>query len=150
MSSLFYYLTIYYLIPSFVASLTLNAPQDSDGSIALTKPSSLLPSLNESTATGNSTIKDILLLNPSATRILTLPTIDCDDLRFGNPPAASCENAVAQIPQDPATIIRDPDRSYGPRGQGAWDVNLPKRYISCKHLLVPFQAQWFTHSCADA
>lgn len=118
MSSLFYYLTIYYLLPSFVTSLALNTPQNSKGSISLTKP------------VNNSTIKDVLLLNPNTTTILTTARIDCDERRFGNPPAASCKNAIAQIPQDPATITRNPNRRYGPRGWGTWDVTLPKRYIS--------------------
>lgn len=127
MSSLSSYLAIYYLLLTFVISLALHPPQIPDGSITLTKPSLLSESLNASAG----------LENSNTAPILTLAKIDCDDRRFGNPPAASCKDALAQIPQDPATIITDPERSYGPRGKGSWDVNLPKRYVGCKHLLMP-------------
>lgn len=135
MSSLYYYLTFYYLLPSFAASLALNIPQSSNHPTTLTKPSLLLPSSNTSAAADNSTIKDVLLLNPNSTTILTTGKIECDERRFGNPPAASCLDAIGQMPQDPATVIRNPDRSYGPRSHGTWDVGLPKRYISCERFL---------------
>ena len=134
MLSLFHfgYLAISSLLPPFAMSLTLNPPQNANASTTLTNPSSLLPSLKVLGITGNSNIKESLLLRPNTSTTLAMAKIECDDRRFGNPRVASCKNAVAQIPQDPVTIIRNPKRSYGPRGEGTWDVNLPKRYISCK------------------
>ena len=117
------------LIPSIVVSLALNVPQSQGSSLALTSPSSLLPSLNSSAATEK-------LLNQSTAAILKESKVDCDERRFGHPPGDSCRNAIAQLPQDPATVIRDPTLSYGPRGQGAYDVGLPKRYISCEHVWI--------------
>lgn len=129
------YLALFLLDPGFAISLVLNTLQNSDGPMTLTEPTLILPSLNAS-AVDNSTIKDTAL-NLISSTYLTIPKIDCDDGRFGTPPVASCTDAIAEIPQDPATVIRDPNRSYGPRGEGTWDVNLPKRYISCELLDLP-------------
>ena len=126
----------YGLLPTLVASLALNAPPNTDGSLTLTEPSSLFQLLNASAATNSTLIEDGVLLNPEiATELRTLK-VDCDESRFGNPPVASCRDALQQIPHDPAILARDPTFSYGPRGEGAWDVNLPKRYISSKRLLL--------------
>ena len=128
-----HYLTLCSLLPTIVISLALNIPPNPDGSITLTNPSSLV---NASAATDNSTIKDVVLLNPDTSAILTNAKVDCDERRFGNPPAASCSNAVAQIPQGTRIVIMNPTWSYGPREAGTWDVNLPKRYISCKTIVM--------------
>ena len=131
MSSLSCYLVLCGMLAPFVMSLFLNAPQSADGSLTLTQPSSLLPPVNDS---DNSTIEDIFRLQATT---LKDPTVDCDGRRFGNPPIASCKDVVAYLlhQQNPATLLRDPTFTYGPRGQGAWDVSLPKRYISCELLL---------------
>lgn len=135
--SLFHYLAICSLNPGFARSLVVPSPDNPQGSTSLIQPSLLIPSWNVSAMTDNSTAtKDLLLPGLNESTSLKLAKIVCDDLRFGNPPAASCENAILQIPQDPGTIALDPKRSYGPRGEGNWDVNLPKRYISCKCFVV--------------
>ena len=133
MSSLFHYwyLALSSLLPPFAMSLALNPPQNANVSVTLTNLSSLLPSMKVSGTTGNSEIRELLLLNPNTSTTLTIAQIECDEWRFGHPQAASCKDAVAQIPQDPVTVMMNPNRSYGPRGEGTWDVNLPKRYISC-------------------
>lgn len=64
--------------------------------------------MNASAATENSTIKDVLLLNPDTSAIFTDAKVDWDELRFGNPPAASCKNAMAKIPQGAILIITNP------------------------------------------
>lgn len=61
---------------------------------------------------------------------LTVGKIDCDETQFGNPPSASCKDAMTLLPQDPYSLILRIKRSYGPRTQGTWDVNLPSRLIS--------------------
>lgn len=49
------------------------------------------------------------------------------------PPAGSCDDAISQLPQ-PTVEMMDRKRSYGPRGgpHRQYDVELPKRWISCK------------------
>ena len=135
MSSFSCYLALCGLLAPFVMSLALNAPQNADGSLTLIQPSSLLPPVNASAATDDSTVEDVLRLKATT---LKDPQVDCDGRRFGNPPVASCKDVVAYMlnQQDPATLLRDPTLSYGPRGQGAWDVKLPKRYISSESLLM--------------
>lgn len=133
MTLLSYHLATCSLLHTIAISLALNTPQNPGSILVSTKPSSPLASVNTSAASENSTAKDVLLLNPTT---LTAVEIECDDEKFGNPPAASCRDAMAQIPQDAATILENPLRSYGPRGQGTWDVNLPKRYISCERPLM--------------
>ena len=51
----------------------------------------------------------------------------CDPLRFGHPNAESCREALFQIP----LILSNPVYSFGPRGEGDFDIGLPRRYISC-------------------
>lgn len=116
-------LVISHLFPILALSSPLTP---ADTQTLASNPSSLLTSL----ATQNSTIKNILQLNPNITTVLRDSKIDCDQRRFGNPPAASCKDAIDQIPHDPATVIHNLERSYGPRG-GIFDVRLPKRFISC-------------------
>ena len=110
MSLSIYYLTIICCLPSYAVSLALNAASNSDGSLTLTQPSRL-----DSNAT-----------------TLTEGKIDCDQTRFGNPPSASCNDAITLLPRDTHSLFRHIKRSYGPRTQGTWDVNLPSRLISCK------------------
>ena len=129
-------LALYGLLPTLVASLALNAPPNTDGSLTLTEPSSMFQNLNASTGTNSTLIEDGILLNPKIATELRSLKVDCDESRFGNPPVASCKDALIQIPHDPATLAKDPTYSYGPRGEGAWDVNLPKRYISSERLLL--------------
>ena len=119
-------------LPAFALSLALSVPSKPDGLLALTQPSRLTVPVNTSVLAESSTIGDILRLPLNAPTIRAGGNVDCDWYRFGNPPAASCKDAVDQIPQDPATMSRNPNLSYGPRGPLSWDVNLPSRYISCK------------------
>lgn len=112
-------LALFFQLPTLVVSLALNAPQNPNRPTALTNPSSLAPTWNTTLLRSNvSALRDVI-------------SVDCDESRLGNPPSASCEEAVAQLPHDTRSILTDPNRSYGPRGKGTWDVNLPKRYIGC-------------------
>ena len=65
-------------------------------------------------------------------------SINCNQVLYGNPPAASCKDAIGQIPQDPATLLRNRKRVYGPRAPVVTvshiDVGLPKRWISSQSL----------------
>lgn len=142
MSSLFRCLALLCaLLPSFATSLVLSARQNQAGSRHLAKPASLLPALNASAqADRSTTTKDVLLLNIDA--VLYGGKVECDDYIFGNPPAASCQDAVNRLHVPPSVISRDPTYSYGPRGRGVWDVNLPKRYISCKSYLISSKVGW--------
>ena len=130
LSSVSSYLAICSLVLGTVKSLVIPSPQNVDGSITLTQPSLLVPSSNASA-------EDLRLQSTNVSTSLKVAKIECDEHRFGNPPVASCQDAIEQLPQDPRTIIINPNQSYGPRGQGNWDVNLPKRYISCKWLAIP-------------
>lgn len=141
MSSLSRYLIICGLLPTFVYSLPLNSPQTADDLLTLANPSSLPASLNVSTGTNSSTIVNDLLQNQTSAPLLKYAKVECDERLFGSPPVASCRNAFAQIPQDPAMVISDRTLSYGPRGKGTWDVNLPKRYISCELLQMSETSQ---------
>ena len=78
-----------------------------------------------------SPLGDVLRLNPSLPASLGDRTMACNSRRFGTPPIASCTDAMSQMPQ-PGVINRR--RSYGLRGAAAqsYDVELPKRWISCK------------------
>ena len=114
MSPSTYYLTIICcLLPSYAVSLALSAASNPDGSLTLVQPSGLH---------GNTTT-------------LTGGNIDCDQRRFGNPPSASCLEAMALLPRDASSLFRRIKRSYGPRTQGTWDVNLPSRIISRKSVI---------------
>ena len=110
----------------FVLSLALNNAQNS-GSLYQTSP------------TQNLTLPQLLLLNQNITTILREGKVHCDDALYGNPPVDSCKDAVGQIPQDLIVILQNKKRSYGPRhveGVGPFDVQLPKRYISCEFFLA--------------
>ena len=125
LSSAYYLTTICWLLPSYAVSLALNAASNPDGSLTLTQPSSLGPN----------------------TTTLTEGKIDCDQNRFGNPPSASCKDAMALLPRNARSLFRHIKRSYGPRTQGTWDVNLPSRLISCKGVIqVYLRFVAFDHS----
>ena len=122
------------LLLSFAISLvSLGARQSQAGSLQLAKPASLLPASNASAQADRSPSRDVLLLNTDA--VTHGAKVVCDDHLFGNPPAASCQDAVNQMYVDPSVLDKDPTYTYGPRGLGVWDVNLPKRYISCEPFL---------------
>ena len=123
MWSLFQYeLLCCLLLPTLATSLAL-APQNPDGSLTLTNPSSLLlPSLNGS--------------DLNAVTGLTRPAVDCDEELYGYVDLDSCKDAFDQIPHDELRLVDQNVLSYGPRGHGNWDIILPKRYISCKPLLI--------------
>ena len=108
------------LFPAFAVPSPLNIQQGSNDLVLVTGPQ-------------NSTVNNLLLPSLNASTILTDAKIDCDQIRFGNPPVASAQDAVDQIPHDVRTYILNLRRSYGPRG-GTFDVGLPKRWISCKLL----------------
>lgn len=127
------------LLLSFAISLaSLGARQSQAGSPQLAKPASLLPASNASAQADRSTTRDVLLLNTDAVTNNNAKVV-CDDHVFGNPPAASCQNAVNQMYVDKSVLEKDPTYTYGPRGRGVWDVNLPKRYISCEPFLDLFR-----------
>ena len=137
MASLFHCLVLCWLLPTLAMSLAINLPLEMDGSLTLAYPSSLPQPLNASAATSNSTLRDMLLLNQKTTTASNRPSIECGDSDFGHPPVASCRDALDQLPHDPRCIQQDPTFSYGERTLRAWDVNLPKRYISCELLMLP-------------
>lgn len=129
------------LLPLFDTSLArLSARQSQAGSPQLAKPASLLPASNASAQADRSTTKGVLLLNTDA--VTTGAKVECDDRIFGNPPAASCRDAVNQMQVAASVLSKDPTYTYGPRGRGVWDVNLPKRYISCEPSLIEFRGEW--------
>ncbi len=128
MQSFSYYLTLPCVLSVLVVSIALNPPHVPN-SLILGLNSSLIPTItNTSESTNAATSAALPLLGSTLTAI---PLVVCDDNIFGRPPAASCREAISQIPNDPATIIRNPKLSIGPRGLGHWDVSLPKRFISC-------------------
>lgn len=77
--------------------------------------------------------KNVLRLNPPLSTSLGDRMVTCDPGRFGMPPIASCSDAISQMPHPDVRLI-DRKRSYGPRGgtHPRYDVELPKRWISCK------------------
>jgi len=107
------------LLPTIVASLALSPPQNLNSLLLATGPE-------------NATLAETFLLNPTISTILGGGKIDCDERRFGRPPVDSCRDAINQIPQDPRTMLVNAKRSYGTRGTGAFDTQLPKRWISCR------------------
>ena len=121
MWSLSHYEVLCYLLPTLVVSLAL-APQNPDGSLTLTIPSSL-PPLNVS---NQSTVP----------RLTVEPAVDCDPDLYGQVKRDSCKDAFDQIPHDFPTLVDRRVLSYGPRDHGTWDVILPKRYISCEPVLL--------------
>ena len=125
MFSLYHHLALYWLLPTVVLALSIPTEQN-----FINQPSlSLLPNVTRTNA----------LFNSSS--IQAGQQIHCNS-HWGTPPVSSCKDALAQIPVEPHTIIRDPTYSYGPRGQGNFDVGLPFRWISCTSLYIhgpPFQ-----------
>lgn len=68
-----------------------------------------------------------------ATQLFDAGKIVCEPTRFGNPPSASCQDALDQVPHDAMTYLHNCLRSYGSRGLAIqYDVGLSKRWISCK------------------
>ena len=130
MWSFSHYLSLYFLLPTFVTSLAL-APQNGDGSLLLTTPSSLSPNLNLSSITPFNITKNTSLSAATTQPLGHQRQVKCESSIYGHPPVASCREAFAQAPQDPRLFLINPTWTYGQRGQGAWDFNLPKRYISC-------------------
>ena len=107
------------LLPSIVATLALNAAQDGLDLLTPARPSVFPFPTNTSSSASN------------LTSLGAGPHIHCDDAEYGNPPVASCRDAVDQLPRDPYALI-GPALSFGPRGPGAhWAVSLPARHISC-------------------
>ncbi|CAF9924093.1 MAG: hypothetical protein ALECFALPRED_002678 [Alectoria fallacina] len=106
------------LLPSIVATLALNAAQDGLDLLTPARPSVFPFPTNTSSSASN------------LTSLGAGPHIHCDDAEYGNPPVASCRDAVDQLPRDPYALI-GPALSFGPRGPGAhWAVSLPARHIS--------------------
>lgn len=67
-------------------------------------------------------------LNTSANNV---PPIYCQGSKHGaNLKLASCINALAYLPSLGGTEII----SFGNRGSGTWDINVPNRYLSCMSL----------------
>ena len=120
MFSPYYHLALYWLNP--ITVLALNIPTNR---ISINEPSSLV--LTNTTG----------LNKPVNTAILTEPEIHCK-ASLAPPRISSCLDALAQIPIDArSVIVEDPAYSYGPRGQGNFDVGLPVRWISCTYIF-PF------------
>ena len=121
------------LFPTIAHSLALNLPQNAaDSPLALTQPSSLLQPFNTS----------FILPHQISSHLSTFGKINCDERRFGHPPAPSCRDAITQLPQGAPVFTHDPTLSYGPRDQGGpWDVPLPKRYIS-RESSASFYFRW--------
>ena len=118
------------MLPTLLMPLAL-APQNASNSLILTRP------LNPSSETNRSTRNNVLQLNPNATGVGDGGEFVCASTdRFGSPSAASCQDALDQMPHDPSLIDQEkPTWVYGYRDQRQhWDVNLPKRYISCEDL----------------
>lgn len=129
MSSLSHYLILPYLLSVFVVSIALNVPPNPD-SLTLGSTHYYIPNpTNTSGSTNNDSSTALPLLDSMLT---AMPKVVCEPSIYGHPPAASCREAVSQIPNDPATILRNPTLIIGPRDLGQWDVPLPKRFISCK------------------
>lgn len=56
------------------------------------------------------------------------PPIYCQGSKLGfNLNVPSCTNALAYLPK----IVGLETLSFGARGRGIWDVNVPNRYLSC-------------------
>lgn len=128
MWSFSHYLSLYFLLPTFATSLAL-APPNGDGSLVLTNPSSFSPKLNVSSIAPN----NITLLSTASGQTLgddDEPHVKCESSIYGHPPVASCRDAFSRIPRNPAWFLTNPTFTFGQRGQGDWDYNLPKRFIS--------------------
>lgn len=111
------------LFPSIVVSLALNAAPDGLNLLTPVRPLGRPSFSNISSTIFNSTS-----LGDDG------PGVHCDDALYGNPPVASCREAVNLLPRDARAII-SPAVSIGPRGEGThWDISLPHRVISCTHL----------------
>ena len=130
MFTLDHYFSLYWLLPSIVLALNIPAGQNS-----INQPS--LPLLTNITETNSH-------LNAS---ILTEQEIECQS-GLRSPQISSCQDALAQAPLDPATIIANPTYSYGPRGHGNFDVGLPFRWISCMFPALVYPISYFFYPLA--
>lgn len=110
--------------------------------------SPIVPQDNPSTLFSPGVVSNTTVLSPLSTKS-ELPQLKLEhvlnsdnlDLRcgssFGRTPLGSCVDAIRQMPRTlPDDPHRDPPRSYGPRGPASYDVELPKRWISCMCNLV--------------
>ena len=131
------------LLPTLVNSLTLNVPQgftpaggliqlNGSSSDVILPPAVLLSQPLNTTPAGNATL-DVIKLNTST---VNGPEIHCDDTVYGQPPVDSCADAFAQVP----LLFPSPTWSFGPRGEGNFDIGLPYRWIGC-NFLPSHQAQ---------
>ena len=145
MRSLFYYPSLCCLLPTFALSLAL-APQNGDGSLILTNPSSLPPNLTLSAVTAINAAKSTSLSTATDQTLGHDRHVICEISIYGHPPVASCMDAIKQIPVNPRWFrwSKNPTLTFGQRGQGTWDFNLPKRFISCRCLLENGQARSLT------
>ncbi len=130
MFTLDHYFSLYWLLPSIVLALNIPAGQNS-----INQPS--LPLLTNITGSN-------ALLNAS---MLTEQEIECHS-GLKSPQISSCQDALAQAPLEPATIIANPTYSYGPRGHGNFDVGLPFRWISCMFSALVHLISYFFYPLA--
>ena len=131
------------LLPTLVTSLAL-APLNGDGSLVLTNASSLSPNLNLPAVKVITAAKNTSLSTASDQTLGHARHVKCESSIYGHPPVASCRDAFSKIPRDLRWFSVNPTFTFGPRGQGAWDFNLPKRYISCWCFVDDGQARWLT------
>ena len=120
MKSTFKLLAFYGPLPGLVLSMALSIPQSANN-------------IFQSTGLQNESLIPYLLAQKNDSSLTSAGDINCNQALYGNPPIESCRDAVAQIPQDPRTLIVDQKRSYGPRDQDTafnFDVGLPRRWIS--------------------
>lgn len=129
------YLSLCSLLPTFVTSLAL-APPNGDGSLTLTNPSSLSPHLNISAIPPINAAINTSLSTGTDERLGKNRHVKCETSIYGNPPVDSCRDALRQAPRDPRWYITNPTFTFGQRGEGHWDFNLPKRLISCWWLFM--------------
>ena len=129
------YLSLSCLLPKFATSLAL-APQNGDGSLVLTNPSSLPPSLNLSAITTIDAANNTSLSTGTDQTLGHDRHVKCESSIYGHPPVTSCRDAFSQAPRDPRWYILNPTFTFGQRGEGPWDFNLPKRFISCLWFLM--------------
>ncbi|KAL6721796.1 hypothetical protein ACLMJK_000901 [Lecanora helva] len=105
------------ILSNLVLSIPLDNPQTANSIFQPTGPQneSIIP----------------YLISHSNLNLTAGGNIKCNEQRYGNPSADSCRDAVAQIPQDPMTLMRNKKRSYGARSPAlVVHVGLPKRWIS--------------------
>ena len=116
------YLPLSCLLPTLVTSLALAPANDAGASLTLTNPSSQnLPPVPVLTADN----KNSSLLSAGERHV------KCESSLYGHPSVASCQDAFDVAPHYTRWFITNPVLTFGRRGTGNWDFNLPNRYISC-------------------